>query len=69
MTDYVMDDNWFTYGAKNVTYGVVEKQDIQNDYNTGMIGGISIIMDLDKKFVERRVYSVGDWMNEIGGYS
>jgi len=26
-------------------------------------------MSLDKMVFTRRVYSMGDWMNEIGGYS
>jgi len=26
-------------------------------------------MSLDKQVITRRVYSMGDWMNEIGGYS
>jgi hypothetical protein len=34
-----------------------------------MLAGISIMMSLDKMVFTRRVYSMGDWMNEIGGYS
>ena len=69
MTDYVTDDNWLTYGVKNVTHGDVIKDDLENDYNPGMVCGISIVMSMDKKFWQRRVYSIGDLMNEIGGYS
>lgn len=69
MTDYVTDDNWLTYGTKNVEHGVVMKDIIEPDYNEGVICGISIMMSMDKKFWERRVYSIGDLMNEIGGFS
>ena len=27
------------------------------------------MMSMDKQVVSRRVYSVGDWLNEVGGYS
>jgi len=47
----------------------LHKDEPQNDYNPGMIAGITVMMSFDKTVTTRRVYSMGDWMNEIGGYS
>ena len=69
MTDYVTDDNWLTFGVHNITYPVVHKEEVQSDNNIGMVCGVSIVMSMDKMFWSRRVYSIGDWMNEIGGFS
>ena len=58
-----------TFSVNNVTVPILHKDDFVYDYNEGMLAGISIMMSLDKQVFTRRVYSMGDWMNEIGGYS
>ncbi len=68
-TEILTDDNFLTFSIKNQTVPIINKDGFQYDYNEGMLAGISIMMSLDKMVFTRRVYSMGDWMNEIGGYS
>ena len=68
-TEYLTDDNYLTFTVNNATVPNLVKDEIQNDYNQGMLAGVSVMMSLDKVVTTRRVYSIGDWMNEIGGYS
>jgi hypothetical protein len=46
----------------------LEQSGMRYDYSEGMMASISIEMSLDKKIVNRSVYSFSSWLNEIGGY-
>jgi hypothetical protein len=69
MTEFELDDNLLTFGKERQTFGILEKEELTNDYTPGAVAGVTIMMSLDKVIFFRRVYSIGDWMNEVGGYS
>ena len=41
----------------------------RSDYNDGLIAGMVIEMSQDLTKIDRSIYSMADWFNEIGGFS
>jgi len=58
-----------TFNKERQTYPHVFKDEIQPNYAPDSIVGVTVMMSMDKKVVSRSVYSMGDWLNEVGGYS
>lgn len=67
ITDTITNDNYVPSSNKNQTYPSYEQQGMIPYYGK-ILGGIMIQMSPDKIEIQRTVYGVSDWLNEVGGF-